>query len=31
VRRGGRAALLAPFRAGLSPPNTIGGGVPPCN
>jgi type VI secretion system protein ImpL len=31
VRRGGRAALLAPFRAGISPPNTIGGGVPPCN
>jgi type VI secretion system protein ImpL len=31
VRRSGRAALLAPFRAGLSPPTTIGGGVPPCN
>ena len=31
IRRGGRAALLAPFRAGLSPPSTIGGGVPPCN
>jgi len=30
VRRG-KAALLAPFRAGLGPPNTIGGGVPPCN
>ena len=31
IRRAGRAALLAPFRAGLSPPNTIGGGIPPCN
>ncbi|HEY6099503.1 MAG TPA: type VI secretion system membrane subunit TssM, partial [Anaeromyxobacter sp.] len=31
IRRGGRVALLAPFRAGISPPTTIGGGVPPCN
>jgi type VI secretion system protein ImpL len=31
IRRGGKARLLAPFRAGLAPPNTIGGGVPPCN
>jgi type VI secretion system protein ImpL len=31
IRRGGRAALLAPFRTALAPPNTIGGGVPPCN
>ncbi len=28
IRHGGR--LLAPFRASLAPPNTIGGGIPPC-
>jgi type VI secretion system protein ImpL len=31
IRRGGRAALLAPFRTALAPPTTIGGGIPPCN
>ncbi len=31
VRRGGKARLLAPFRAGLAPPPAIGVGTPACN
>ncbi len=31
IRRGGKARLLAPFRAALAPPATIGKAGPPCN